>query len=95
MNTVCSPDSLRYAVIEHLPSAKHVYDPVDHPPKQESQYGTVCIAARSEDAWKIAHLLCALQSGPHTYTVCPAEAVSNHEPNTDCASADDPLRANG
>lgn len=95
MNTVYSPDSLRYAVIEHLASSKHVCDPVDHPPQLQSQYRTVCLAARSEDAWKIAHLLCAVQSGPRTYTVCPAEAVSNNEPDTNCASADDPLRANG
>lgn len=75
MSTVYDPQELVYAVVEHLASSRHIYDPVDHVPETDSQYRIVCLAPRAEDAWKIAHLLGATSRGPHTYTVAPAAAL--------------------
>lgn len=45
----------------------------DKRPWQERQHRIVCLAARSKDALKIAHFLCAVAAGPHIYTVCLVE----------------------
>lgn len=75
MSTVYDPQAFVDAVVEHLASTRHIYDPVDHVPETDSQYRVVCLAPRAEDAWKIAHLLGATASGRHTYTVAPAAAL--------------------
>lgn len=80
MTVINNPDSILYAVVEHLKSSRHIHDLVDHPPQTDSQYRIVCLTARAEDAWEIVHLLCAVGSGPYTYTVCPADSVGGDGP---------------
>lgn len=83
MNIICNCDSFLYAVIEYLASSKHIHEPVDHPPQQDSQYRVVCLATASSDAWQIAHLLNAVHNGQYTYTVCPTEVVNGNDPSAD------------
>jgi len=77
MSITYAAPALMYAVVEYHTSAKHIYDPVTTPPEQEGQYRLVCLAPDSADAWRIAHLLCALSDGRYRYTVCPAEPESS------------------
>jgi hypothetical protein len=79
MSVVFRRDEFQVAIVEHLTSSRHIYIPVDHLPEADSQYRIVCLAARVEDAWKVAHLLAAVSSGSHTYTVCPACAVGGDD----------------
>jgi hypothetical protein len=68
-------DDVLYSVVEYLASSKHIYNPVKHLPRQDGQYRVVCFATRSEDAWKVAHLLCSVSNGSQTCNVCLADEV--------------------
>lgn len=73
MSVTFDPTTLLYAVIEHLKSSEHIFDPVDTKPEKDGQYRLVCLAVNSDDAWRIAHLLRALSDGRYWYGVCVAE----------------------
>ena len=73
MSVTFNPDEMMYAVVEYLKSSDHIYDPVDGQPERDGQYRLVCLAVRSDDAWKMAHLLRALNNGTYWYSVCVAE----------------------
>ncbi len=71
--------TLLYAVVEHLPSEKHLTDPVDIKPELPGQYRLVCLALNVVEAERIAHLLRALAFGVYDYTVSPATPASIDE----------------
>jgi hypothetical protein len=56
-----NPGELHYAVVEYLAIAREICDPIDCPPERECQYRIICLAPTSDDAWKITHLLRAVQ----------------------------------
>lgn len=89
-----SRDELQGAVVEHPASSRHIDEPVDHLPRPECQWRIVCLAARGEDVWKIAHLSGAASSGPYTYTLCPADAAGGDEPESSPAGSDDRKESN-
>jgi hypothetical protein len=71
--------TLLYAVVEHLPSEKHLTDPVDTPPELPGQYRFVCLALNVVEAERIAHLLRALAFGTYEYTINLATPASIDE----------------
>lgn len=73
MSIFYDPTILLYAVVEHLPAAKHLCDPVDTKPELNSQYRLVCLTLTTTDAWQMASVLRALGDGRYDYTVCVAQ----------------------
>lgn len=77
MSLTFTPPALLYAVVEHLQSSAHLYDPIDTKPEKEGQYRLVCLVVNADDAWRLAHLLRALNSsssdGRYRYSVYVAE----------------------
>jgi hypothetical protein len=73
MSVTFNPDEMAYAVVEYLKSSDHIYDPVDSKLEKDGQYRFVCLAVKSEDAWRVAHLLRAIGDGRYWYSVCVAE----------------------
>ena len=73
MSITFDPTTLLYAVVEYLKSSDHIYDPVDTKPERDGQYRLVCLAAHSDEAWRVAHLLRVLSDGRYWYSVCVAE----------------------
>lgn len=76
MNIVFDPTTPFYAVVEHLKSTRHIYDPVDHKPEYDGQYRLVCLAPNAKDAARLAHLLRAMDDGTYWYSVCVADPDS-------------------
>lgn len=79
MSLTFTPPTLLYAVLEHLQSSAHLYDPMDTKPEKDGQYRLVCLVINADDAWRLAHLLRALNSsssssdGRYQYSVYVAE----------------------
>jgi len=68
MSITFDPTTRFYAVVEYLKSTKHIYDPVNHKPEQDSQYRLVCLAVNSDEAWRVDYILRALSDGRYWYT---------------------------
>jgi len=85
MSVTFNPDDMTNAVVEYLKSSVHLYDPVAGRPEKDGQYRLVCLAVKSEDAWRVAHLLRAIGDGTYWYSVCIAEPeiICRHN-QTDC-----------
>ncbi len=88
MSVTFNPDEMMYGVVEYVKSSDHIYDPVDGKPERDGQYRLVCLAVRSDDAWKMAHLLRALNNSTYWYSVCVAEPESLLDGNVQDALCD-------
>ncbi len=73
MSLTFDPPTLLYAVVEHLQSSAHIYDPINTKPEKDGQYRLVGLMVNSDEAWRIAHLLRAMSDGRYTYSMCLAE----------------------
>ena len=69
MSVLYDATTLRYAVVEYLKRTSHIYDPVDTPPTEDSQYRIICLAPDAEEASRIAHLLSATGNGRFHYSI--------------------------
>jgi hypothetical protein len=84
-----NPDCLFYVFIEQLASSRHIHNPIDGLVHLENWYRKVCLAARTEESWKIAHPLYTVTAGPCIYTICPVEAPHSNARDVDFVSAAD------
>jgi hypothetical protein len=87
LSVTFNPTTLFYAVVEYLKSSDHIYDPVDTKPERDGQYLLVRLAVNSDEAWRVAHLLRALNDDWYSvYVAEPESLLDDNVQDTPCDS---------